>query len=159
MLRRIFGISWWFWQSNLLWHKCFRKKERCNHIRFNNSLCCCKILQMHYHTRSALSLLVFRIVENSTTNDSNNLAAQTYVLIDYVTNSCIEKTFFLTFSLPEEIQGANCSAWILLSTAVSELVHTACFSSPKSDSETKWRHSSCLQLSPGCCGHKLTTRP
>ena len=159
MLRRIFGISWWFWQSNLFWNKCFRKKERCNHVRFDNSLCGCKILQMHYHTLSALSLLVFRIVENLTTKESNNLAAQTYLLIDYVTNSYQEKKIFPTFSLPEEIQGANCSAWILLSKTASELVHTTCFSSPKSDSEMKWRHSSCLQLSPWCCEQKLTTRP
>ena len=70
----------------------------------------CKILQMHYHTRSALSLLVSRIVENLITKESNNLAAQTYLLIDYVTNSYQEKNIFPTFSLPEEIQGANCSA-------------------------------------------------
>ena len=69
------------------------------------------------------------------------------------------KTFFLTFSLPEEIQRANCSSLILLSKAVAELVHTACFSSPKSDSEMKWRHSSCIQLSLRCRGQKLTTRP
>ena len=158
------GIFWYLLmvlarQSKLYWNKYFRKKERYNHQQFNNSLCFCKILQMHYHTRSVLSLLVFRIAENLTTNDCNNLAAQTYQLIECVTKSCQEKNIFLTFSLLEEIQGANCSAWILLSKAVTELVHTTCFSLLKSDSVMKWRHSSCLQLSSWCCGQKLATRP
>ena len=57
----------------------------------NAHVCFNKILYMDYHTRSALSLLVFRVVENLTANDNNNLAAQTLLLIEYVTNSCQEK--------------------------------------------------------------------
>ena len=60
----------------------------------NAHVCFSKILYMDYHTRSALSLLVFRIVENLTANDNNNLAAQTLLLIEYVTNSCLEKNSF-----------------------------------------------------------------
>ena len=60
----------------------------------NAHVCFSKILYMDYHTRSALSLLVFRIVENLTANDNNNLAAQTLLLIEYVTNSCQEKKYF-----------------------------------------------------------------
>ena len=60
----------------------------------NAHVCFSKILYMDYHTRSALSLLVFRIVENLTANDNNNPAAQTLLLIEYVTNSCLEKKSF-----------------------------------------------------------------
>ena len=60
----------------------------------NAHVCFSKILYMDYHTRSALSLLVFRIVENLTANDNNNPAAQTLLLIEYVTNSCLEKNSF-----------------------------------------------------------------
>ena len=72
----------------------------------NAHVCFNKILYMDYHTRSALSLLVFRVVENLTANDNNNLAAQTLLLIEYVTNSSQEKKiFFLPFPHQKESKG------------------------------------------------------
>ena len=95
MLRRICCASL---DGNLIYDEINilnRKKAVIVSISSENAhVCFNKILYMDYHTRSALSLLVFRVVENLTGNDNNNLAAQTLLLIEYVTNSCQEKKYF-----------------------------------------------------------------
>ena len=119
------------------------------------------MLQTYHHTRSALSFLVFRIVENLTTNNStDNLAVQTSFLMSMLLiHACQEKNIFSNLFLARRNPKSKLFGMNAVIQSGCRIGTHGLFSSPKSDYEMKWRHSSCIQLSLRCRGQKLTTRP